>query len=378
MVEAYGVETRPEGPKEVKKSNKGFFSLVIILLLLASSTWGLALNANWRQALYTPFKETSLPSPIEIEEEASFPSLVEIGKEISLPSPVETEEVYQPPKELTITYFDVGQGLGHLIQIPSGKVIMYDAGEGADPDHKYTKYRNAGVKAILPVLRGEHIKRIDVIVGSHPHSDHLGGFLLILSSDEFEVKEVLDPGMVHSTPSYNAFLDLIERKGIPYRIVRDGDILDWGRDVFVQVLSPPKGELWDHTNDNSVTIKLVYGKTSFLFTGDIEKEAINRLIDVYGPRIKADVIQVPHHGSNTSNDRNFISLVGAAHAVTSGTGGEPFGHPTPETVKRYREIGAQVHQTHLDGNITIMSDGKNISVKTTTLRCYYRLLSVAF
>ncbi len=359
MIKAYGVEKGP-----VKKSNKGFFSLVIILFLFASATWGLALNANWRQALYTSFKKTPLPSPVEIEEETSLPSPVEIGKDIPLPSPIETEEVYQPPKELTITYFDVGQGLGHLIQIPSGKVIMYDAGEGADPDYKYTKYRGAGEKAVLPVLRGEHIKKIDCIVGSHPHSDHLGGFLPILSSDEFEIGKVLDPGMVHSTSTYNAFLALIEKKKIPYRIVWDGDILDWGPDVFVQVLSPPKGELWTHTNDNSVTIKLVYGKTSFLFTGDIEKAAINRLIDEYGPRIKADVIQVPHHGSNTSNDRDFIRLVGASHAVTSGTGGEPFGHPTPETVKRWREIGAQVHQTHLDGNITIMSDGKNIWVRT--------------
>ena len=337
MVEAFRVEKGPEG---VKKSNKGFIYSVIILLLLASSTWGLALNANWRQALYPSFKEASLPTPVE------------------------REEVYQPPKELTIIYFDVGQGLSHLIRIPSGKVIMYDAGEGDDPDYKYTKYRGAGIKAILPTLRGEHIKKIDCIVGSHPHSDHLGGFLSLLSSDEFEIGEVLDPGMVHPTTTYKAFLELIEAKGIPYRIVRDGDILNWGPEVFVQVLSPPKGQLWTHTNDNSVTIKLIYGKTSFLFTGDIEKSAINSLINEYGSRIKADVVQVPHHGSNTSNDRNFIRLVGASHAVTSGTGGPPFGHPTPETVKRWRESGAQMHQTHLSGDITIISDGKNIRVKT--------------
>ena len=146
--------------------------------------------------------------------------------------------------------------------------------------------------------------------------------------------------------------------------MRDGDILNWGPEVFVQVLSPPKGQLWTHTNDNSVTIKLIYGKTSFLFTGDIEKSAINSLINEYGSRIKADVVQVPHHGSNTSNDRNFIRLVGASHAVTSGTGGPPFGHPTPETVKRWRESGAQMHHTHQDGDITIISDGKNIRVKT--------------
>ena len=346
MVEAYRVE---KGPGEVnpatmrggvKKSNKGFLYSVIILLLLASSTWGLALNANWRQALYASLKEASLPTLIE------------------------REEVYQPPKELTIIYFDVGQGLSHLIRIPSGKVIMYDAGEGDDPDNKYSKYRGAGRKAILPVLRGEHIKKIDVIVGSHPHSDHLGGFLSLLNSDEFEIGEVLDPGMVHPTPTYKAFLELIEAEGIPYRVARDGDILNWGPDVFVQVISPPKGQLWKNTNDNSVTIKLIYGKTSFLFTGDIEKSAIDNLINEYGPRIKADVVQVPHHGSNTSNNKNFIRLVGAAHAVTSGTGGPPFGHPTPETVKRWRESGAQMHHTHQSGDITFISDGKNIRVKT--------------
>ncbi len=336
MVAAYRAEREPEKAKEVKK---GFFSLVIILLLLTLSTWGLALNTKWRQALYSSFKKAS--PPIEIKE-----------------------EVYQPPKELTITYFDVGQGLAHLIQIPSGKVIMYDAGEGPVPDYKYTRYYNAGEKAILPVLEGEHIKKIDVIVASHPHSDHLGGLIPILSSNKFEVGEVLDPGMVLSTPTYNALLELIEKKGIAYHIVRDGDILDWGPDVFVQVLSPPKGQLWEQANENSITIKLVYGQTSFLFTGDIEKSAISYLINEYGPRIKADVVQVPHHGSNTSNDWGFIRLVGASHAVTSGTGGEPFGHPTPKTVKRWEEIGAQVHHTHESGNITIISDGKNIRVRT--------------
>ncbi|MBT9132121.1 MAG: ComE operon protein 3 [Syntrophomonadaceae bacterium] len=334
MVEAYRVE------KEPKRAKKEFIYLVVVLILLASSAWGLALNSQWRLVLYASLKEAALPTPVR------------------------TREVYQPPKELTITYFDVGQGLAHLIQIPSGKVIMYDAGEGTDPDWKYTPSRGAGKRAILPVLRGENIKRIDYIVGSHPHSDHLGGFLPILSGDEFEVGALLDPGMAHPTPTYKAILEMIEARGISYRIIREGDILDWGPDVFVQVISPPRGRLWDKANDNSITIMLVHGRNRFLFTGDIEERAIDRLVRDYGLRLKADVVQIPHHGSNSSNDRNFIRLVGAAHAVTSGTGGEPFGHPTPETVKRWKEIGAQMHHTHLSGNITFMSDGKNIRVKT--------------
>lgn len=343
MVETYRLEREPEKPKEVKKFSKGFLFLLIILLLLASSLWGLALNANWRQTLYASFKEASLPTPIEIKEEA-----------------------YQPPKELTIICLDVGQALGHIILIPSGKVIMFDAGEGGDPDYKYTKYYNSGEKAYLPVLRGEHIKRIDSIVGSHPHSDHMGGIVPLVQGDEFEIGEFVESGMAFPTTTYKAILAALDKKKeIKYRIVGGGDILDWGPDVFVQVLSPPRdAPLWSGANDNSVTIMLTYGKTRFLFPGDIEKNAIDKLISNYGPRLRADFIQVPHHGSNTSNDRNFIALVHPSIAVTSATGGEPFGLPTPETTKRYKEIGTQIYHTHLNGNITITSDGEHIEVKT--------------
>ncbi len=225
-----------------------FFSLAIVLLLLASSTWSLVFNSQWRQALYTSFEEVFPCTPTGVREDTC-----------------------QPPRELTITYFDVGQGLAHLIQIPSGKVILYDAG--------------------------------------------VGGFICILNESEFEVGEVLDPGMIHPTSTYKSFLELIKSREISYRIVRDGNILDWGPDVFVQVLSPPPDSLWKCANENSITIMLIYGKIRFLFTGDIEKDAINRLINEYGPRIRADVVQVPHH-------------------------------------------------THQSGNITIVSDGKNIRIKT--------------
>lgn len=322
------------------RKNTGRFSLVIILLLLAVFIWSLVFNSQWRQALYTYFKEASLRAPTETGE-----------------------DTYQPPRELTITYFDVGQGLAHLIQIPSGKVILYDAGEGMTPDYKYSRYRGAGARAILPVLRAEGIKKIDVIVASHPHSDHIGGFLCILDKGKFEVGGVLDPGVIHPTPTYKSFLAWIKEQEVPYQIVRDGDILNWGPDVFVQVLSPPD-RLWECANENSIVIMLIYGKTRFLFTGDIEKNAINRLINEYGPRIRADVIQVPHHGSNTSNCRNFITLVGASYAITSGSGGQPFGHPTPETEKRWKESGADVYHIHQNGNITVISDGENIRVKT--------------
>jgi competence protein ComEC len=335
MVETYQVE------KEAKRSKKKFISLAIVLLLLAFSTWSLVFNSQWRQALYISFREAFLYAPIEARE-----------------------DTYQPPRELTITYFDVGQGLAHLIQIPSGKVILYDAGEGITPDYKYAPSQGAGKRAILPILRKENIKKIDVIIASHPHSDHIGGFICILHEGEFEVGEVLDPGMIHPTLTYKSFLELIKTRGIPYRIVRDGDILNWGPDVFVQVLSPPPDRLWECANENSVTIMLVYGKIRFLFTGDIERDAINRLINEYGPRMRADVVQVPHHGSNTSNCWNFIRLVRASYAITSGSGGWPFGHPTLETEKRWKESGADVYHTHQSGNITIVSNGKNIKIKT--------------
>jgi competence protein ComEC len=355
MVKGNIIDKEPKGSlKEIAQANKRFISSVVLLVLLASFIWGLALNSQWRQVLYTYLKQpdTYVPQPAPPAPERISAS----PKKIPLFVPVEPEKekVYEAPEELTVTYFDVGQGLAHLIQIPSGKVIMYDAGE-----------RNKPAKpSILRFLRGAHIKRIDVLVASHPHSDHIGGFIPILSSDEFDIGEVVDPGLIYYSPKYTAFLNLVTRKRISYRYLREGDILDWGPDVFVQVLSPPRDYLWEGANDNSVVLKLIYGKTSFLFTGDIGQPAIDKLISDYGRGIEVDVVQVPHHGSNTSNDRDFIRLVGAAYAITSGSGGPPFGHPTPEIIKRWKEAGAQMYHTHLNGNITVFSDGEKIRVET--------------
>ncbi|HEA46955.1 MAG TPA: MBL fold metallo-hydrolase [bacterium] len=340
MVEAYQVEREPERPKEVKKSNKGFFSLVIILLLLASSLWGLALNANWRQALYPSFKEASLPSSVETKEKA-----------------------YQPPEKLTVTLLDVGQGLSFLIETPEGRVIMYDAGEGANPDFKFKRYFDAGARVILPILEKKGIKRIDTIAVTGPDSDHMGGFITILNEDRLEIGEVWDIAFPKPTPTYKAFLDPINRRGIKFRLARRGQVLDWGEDVFAQILHPDN--LYSSSNNSSIVIKLVYGKVSFLFTGDIEKEAERELVETYGPGLESTFLQVGHHGSNTSSTPLFLDFVKPKVALIGVGRYNTYGHPTPKTLKKLRERGIEIYRTDQDGHVVITTDGKDYEVIRT-------------
>ncbi len=221
-----------------------------------------------------------------------------------------------------------------------------------------------GRRVLTPFLRRKGVRRIDTLLLTHPHDDHVGGLPTVLRN--FKVGLVLDSGQSHTTYSYEEFLGLVEKKRIPYQVVKVGTSIKGYKRVKIHVLNPPptllEGTRSD-LNNNSVVIKLVYGKTSLLLTADIEAEAEEQLLSC-GHLLKSTVIKVPHQGSRSSSGEPFLELVDPEVAIISVGRRNPFGHPSPVVLKRYQKMGVKLYRTDRQGAVIFISDGRKFWIKT--------------
>lgn len=260
---------------------------------------------------------------------------------------------------LEVTFLDVGQGDSIFISTPSGKNILIDGGKRAIPP--YSKF-DAGKEVILPFLKKKGIKRIDTLIATHPDGDHIGGLLAVLDSD-IQIDKVLDSGYRHTSYTYRDFLKKIERsRGTKYYQPRAGQVLDWGDGVKAQVLSP--AHLFRDSNNSSIVIKLEFGDISFLFTGDVEKEAEGKMVSRYGNKLKSTVLKVSHHGSRTGSSLNFLKMVNPQAAVISCGRRNKFGLPHKEVMDKLARFKVKVYRTDRQGNITFATNGKKLWIGT--------------
>ena len=264
--------------------------------------------------------------------------------------------LYEPTHLLRATFLDVGQGDSIFIQFPYGGNMLIDGGRGG----KYDKG-----KKIVAYLRRQGVRRIDILLLSHPHDDHVGGLITVLK--DLPVDLVLDSGQVHTSYSYEEFLKLIKGKRISYRIIRAGEEIKGFKRVKIPILNPSpyllEGTNSD-INNNSVVLKIIYGKVSLLLTGDIEREAEENLLR-YGYYLRSTLIKVPHHGSRTSSSPDFLDLVDPRIAVISVGRRNPFRHPSPQVLLRYEKRGVEIYRTDRQGAIIFTSGGKSFQVRTT-------------
>lgn len=260
------------------------------------------------------------------------------------------------PQDLKVTFIDVGQGDAALVQTPAGKNILIDGGGFLIPGKPHPF--DVGKEIVVPYLKREGIRRIDLIVLSHPHPDHYGGLQAVV--DSIPVGEFWWNGQRFPDETFDRLMANLPKK-TALKEVRAPLATDWN-DVRLEVVSPSSLLPALGINDNCLVLRLVYGETSFFLPGDIEKFAEEKIAALPGD-IRSTVLKIPHHGSRTSSSVPFIDKVSPRFAVVSLADGNLFHFPHPGVLEKYERRGIQVFRTDRNGAVTFRSDGKKIRAR---------------
>ncbi len=265
-------------------------------------------------------------------------------------------------RDLRVTVLDVGQGSGALLELPRGRVMMVDGGGFSD-----NAGFDVGEKIVAPLLRRRKILTVDTLVLSHPNSDHLNGLLYI--AEHFHVRRILSNGQGQPTRGYARLLEIVARRGIRkpplVRIPRRQDI----NGAQLEILAPPadfmkrrRSDHWRTVNNNALVVRIRLGRVSFLFPADIERPMERELVARWGTALKSTVLAAPHHGSRTSSSPTFLEAVDPKVVVVSCGYANRFRFPNPRVVARYRRLGARVFTTARCGAVTMVTDGRRLTV----------------
>ena len=249
-----------------------------------------------------------------------------------------------PMDGLYVHYIDIGQGDAELVCC-DGKYMLIDGGEPAASD------------TLVSYLKNHSIKKLDYVVCTHAHSDHCGGLDAVVES--LDVECVFTSPYTENSASYRIFTEAVEDAGLELTVPEYSESFSLGEASF-RFIGPL--EDYESTNDDSLVIRLEYGDTSFLFTGDMSQTAEHDLIDD-GARLRCDVLKVGHHGSYSSSCYQFLREVRPEIAVISCGEGNSYGHPHDAAVSRLKDVGATIYRTDLEGSIVIFSDGMKVERK---------------
>ena len=256
----------------------------------------------------------------------------------------DTEKLSQKDT-LNVHFLDVGQGDSIFIELPDEKTMLIDAGEN---------YHGEG---IINYIDDCGYSKIDYLVATHPHADHIGSMGYIVRN--MDIGSVYMPKAAANTKTYENLLESISDKGLKITSAKAGLTIAEESDYIINVVAPVTIDESD-LNNSSAVIKLTYKNNSFLFTGDAEKKELETITD----DISADVLKVGHHGSNTSTTEEFLYEVRPKYAVISVGEGNEYGHPHKETLRLLEEFNCELYRTDIDKTVVFSSDGNIISVKS--------------
>jgi len=251
---------------------------------------------------------------------------------------------------LKVIFFNVGQGDAIFIVSPQKHQILIDGGPNSIILEKLAKE--------MPFWD----RSIDLIILTHPEHDHIAGLLEVLK--RYKVENILWTGVIRDTAEYKEWLRLIKRENSELRIAKAEQKIK-AREVHFDILNPFEnlsGRKIKNVNDTSVITKLVFDKKSFLFSGDAYKPVERKLI-ARGLALDSDVLKVGHHGSKTSSAEEFIEKVLPEIAVISAGKNNRYGHPHQQTLDTLEKYGVETLRTDINGDIKIISDGKNIRIQ---------------
>ena len=261
------------------------------------------------------------------------------------PTSSEEDKTFVASENKLIAHFiDVGQGDSSFIELPNGDTMLIDAGISSSGDD------------IIEYIEDLGYQDIDYVVATHPHADHIGGMAEVI--DAFEIGSIYMPKAVSTSKTYENLLETIQDKGLSIHTGRAGvEVLN--TDDLTILMFAPVQEEYSNLNNYSIVLKITYGDTSFLYTGDAE----DSLDEITGD-IKADVLKVGHHGSDTSTTSDFLARVNPSYAVISVGEGNSYGHPALSTIELLEGYTSNIYRTDLNGTVVISSDGVNINVDT--------------
>nr|WP_207758175.1 ComEC/Rec2 family competence protein [Clostridium sardiniense] len=252
--------------------------------------------------------------------------------------------------DILVHYINVGQGDSELIQV-NGKNMLIDAGPRANE------------KDIISYLDKLKIKKLDYVIATHPHEDHIGNMDDIIN--KYEIGKFYAPKVENTTKTFENMVKALKKKNLKINVIKEGtDTIDLGKNTKVSVYSPKADGYGKNTslNDYSPIIKVEYGNNSFLFTGDAEKTEENYVLEK-GYNLKADVLKLGHHGSSTSTTEQFLKAVNPSIGIISCGVDNTYGHPHKETLKKLNKYKVKIYRTDKDGDIVLESNGTTISKK---------------
>ncbi len=257
-------------------------------------------------------------------------------------------------EKMTVTVIDVGQADAILLQT-EGKNILVDSGLSDSADKLVAELRKLGVK------------KVDVLVATHPHADHIGGMNAVLKN--FEVGKIYDSGQVTTSKMYQKYLKTVKEKKIPFALLRASDRIEFGSDgAVLEVLGPQEPLLKDTRSDlnaNSIVMRLVYKHFTMMLAADATSETEARILQAFAKdKVRSQILKVAHHTSKYSNTAAWLEAVKPEVAIASYSKENEYGFPHQVTLKRLSKVGAKYYNTADNGNVKVITDGESYQIKT--------------
>lgn len=246
---------------------------------------------------------------------------------------------------LKVHYLDVGQGDSIFIELPNNETMLIDAAESYQSEN------------IINYLKNLNYKKIDYVIGTHPHTDHIGGLKDIINT--FEIGKIYMPKVVSTTKTYESLLMAIKDKNLKINTAKAGTSIIDTDALKINILAPTNST-YTELNNYSVVTKITYGSTKFLFMGDAEKLSENEIKE----NVTADVIKIGHHGSNTSSSIDFIKKVNAKYGIISVGLNNKYNLPKEEIITNWENSGTKIYLTSINGTVRASSDGTNIKIES--------------
>lgn len=249
---------------------------------------------------------------------------------------------------IAISYIDVGQGDSILIKCKKDAMLI-DAGENDKGD------------TVVSYLESQNVNHLKYAVGTHPHSDHIGGMDTVI--DSIKTDTFICPDTTYSTKTWNDVLSSCKYNNtkVTYAVPQKSYKLG---DAIFTILHPEKNGIYSDCNNFSVVVKVTYGERAFLFTGDAEELSEEEMLN-NGYNLQADVLKIGHHGSHSSTERAFLNAVDPSVAIISCGENNEYGHPHRETLKLLEDEDIEVHRTDSEGTVVVTSDGDNLAVTSS-------------